>query len=146
MNRFNAPDGTPLVFDAYEPPPPGPRAAVLFLNGWSDHAGRWIPTAQGLRDARFAAYLLDQGADPFGVGGDLLEASRDRGYLEMVKLLEDRFAGLFGASPKGEAVAAAIRERDLDRVRRLLDEAPELLQAGDARSNLPIHWAVMTRH
>jgi acylglycerol lipase len=60
VNRFNAPDGTPLVFDAYEPPPPGPRAAVLFLHGWSDHAGRWIPTAQRLRDARFATYLLDQ--------------------------------------------------------------------------------------
>ncbi|HYT82440.1 MAG TPA: alpha/beta fold hydrolase [Gemmatimonadales bacterium] len=61
MIRFNAPDGTPLVFDAYEPgTPPGPRAAVLFLHGWSDHAGRWIPTAERLRAAGFAAYLLDQ--------------------------------------------------------------------------------------
>jgi lysophospholipase len=62
VNRFNAPDGTPLVFDAYELPSssPGPRAAVLFLHGWSDHAGRWTATARRLRDAGFAAYLLDQ--------------------------------------------------------------------------------------
>ena len=42
-------------------------------------------------------------------------------------------------------VAAAIRERDLEKVGRLLDEAPELLHAGDGRSSQPIHWAVMTR-
>lgn len=63
----------------------------------------------------------------------------------MEKLLEAKLAGLHGASPKGEAVAAAIRERDLPKVRSLLDASPELLHAGDARSNQPIHWAVMTR-
>ena len=40
MNRFNAPDGTSLVFDAYEPA--RPKAAVLFFHGWSDHAGRFL--------------------------------------------------------------------------------------------------------
>ena len=30
-------------------------------------------------------------------------------------------------------------------MRRLLDDSPELLHAGDERSNQPIHWAVMTR-
>ncbi len=47
--------------------------------------------------------------------------------------------------PRGEALAAAIREHDLPKVRRLLDAAPERLHAGDQRSNQPIHWAVMTR-
>lgn len=42
-------------------------------------------------------------------------------------------------------MAAAIRERDLGRVRGLLDEMPDLLRARDRRSNEPIHWAVMTR-
>lgn len=63
MTRFNAPDGTPLVFDAYEPPGASaarPRAAALLLHGWSDHAGRWATTGQRLRDAGVAAYLLDQ--------------------------------------------------------------------------------------
>jgi len=57
MNRLNAPDGTSLVFDAYEPA--RPKAAVLFLHGWSDHAGRWASTGRRLEAAGFAAYLLD---------------------------------------------------------------------------------------
>jgi len=57
MNRLNAPDGTSLVFDAYELA--RPKAAVLFLHGWSDHAGRWAGTGQRLQAAGFAAYLLD---------------------------------------------------------------------------------------
>jgi RNA polymerase sigma factor (sigma-70 family) len=91
-----------------------------------------------------ATYLLDHGADPLALG-DVLQIARDRGYVEMERLLESKFASLHGASSKGEAVAAAIRERDLDKLRQLLDKAPELLRAGDGRSNQPIHWAVMTR-
>ncbi len=68
MPSFIAPDGTPLVYDVYEPPPPAPlvsppaapRAAVLMLHGWSDHAGRWTHVAEHVRDAGFAAYVLDQ--------------------------------------------------------------------------------------
>ena len=58
MNRINAPDGTPLVYDAYEPA--RPTAAVLFLHGWGDDAGRWAATGARLQDAGFGAYLLDQ--------------------------------------------------------------------------------------
>src|SRR5258705_9182805 len=57
MNRLNAPDGTSLVFDAYEPA--RPKAAVLFLHCWSDHAGRWASTGKRLEAAGVAAYLLD---------------------------------------------------------------------------------------
>jgi ankyrin repeat protein len=105
------------------------------------------PLSFAVRENRLdvAAFLLDHDADPFGVGGDLVEAARDRGYPEMEELLTSRYASLHDASSKGEAVAAAIRERDPEKVRRLLDEAPELLHAGDARSSQPIHWAVMTR-
>jgi ankyrin repeat protein len=94
-----------------------------------------------------AAFLLAHGADPLSlaVNDNLLDITRDRGYAEMKKLLEANFATTHGASPKGEAIAAAIRERNLAAVRSLLDASPELLHAGDARSNQPIHWAVMTR-
>jgi len=58
MPTLTAPDGTQLVYDAYEPHEP--RAAVLVLHGWSDHAGRWREVGERLRDAGLAAYLLDQ--------------------------------------------------------------------------------------
>ena len=62
MNRVNAPDGTPLVYDAYEPA--RPSVAVLFLHDWHpDAAGlaeRFAETGAQLRDAGFAAYFLDQ--------------------------------------------------------------------------------------
>lgn len=92
-------------------------------------------------------FLLEHGADPLSLAVDnsLLEITRDRGYSEMEKLLEAHLATAYGASPAGEPIAAAIRERDLPKVQGLLDSSPELLHAGDAHSNEPIHWAVMTR-
>lgn len=94
-----------------------------------------------------AAFLLERDPDPFGlaVNDSLLQISRDRGYAEMERLLEDRMATLFGASSRGEAAAAAIRGKDMLALQGLLDSSPELLHAGDQRSNQPIHWAVMTR-
>ncbi|HEX2475195.1 MAG TPA: ankyrin repeat domain-containing protein, partial [Lacipirellulaceae bacterium] len=94
-----------------------------------------------------AEFLLDHGADPLSlaVNDSLVEITRDRGYAAMEKLLEHKLQLKFGASPKGEPVAAAIRERNLAKVLALLDESPELLHAGDLRGNQPIHWAVMTR-
>ncbi len=94
-----------------------------------------------------APFLLDHGADPLGlaVNDSFLDITRDRGYGEMEKLLEAKYASLHGASPKGEPIAAAIRDRNPEGVRSLLDASPELLHAGDERSNQPIHWAVMTR-
>lgn len=93
------------------------------------------------------AFLLDRDPDPYGlaVNDSLIEIARDRGYAEMERLLETKLAERHGASALGEPVAAAIRERDLARVRALLDASPDLLHAGDKRSCQPIHWAVMTR-
>jgi ankyrin repeat protein len=95
-----------------------------------------------------AALLLKHGADPLSlaVNDSLLDICRDRGYSEMQTLLETQYANKHGASRMGEPLAAAIRERDIEKVRGLLDASPELLHAGDDRSNQPIHWAVMTRN
>jgi ankyrin repeat protein len=92
-------------------------------------------------------FLLKQGADPFSlaVNDSLLDICRDRGYAEMGRLLETNFASIQRASSAGQAVAAAIRERDLAKVGSLLEASPELLHLGDERSNQPIHWAAMTR-
>ena len=62
MNRVNAPDGTPLVYDAYEPA--RPSVAVLFLHDWHPQpaglAEQFAATGALLQDAGFAAYFLDQ--------------------------------------------------------------------------------------
>jgi ankyrin repeat protein len=94
-----------------------------------------------------ARFLLEQGADPLSlaVSDSLIDITRDRGYSEMEKVLETNLATAHGASPRGEPIASAIRERDLAKVRSQLDASPQLLHAGDGRSNQPIHWAVMTR-
>lgn len=104
------------------------------------------PLSFAVRENQLAVadFLLDHGAEPL-VLGDVLEMARDREYAAMTELLERKLAGLHGASSEGEAVAAAIRNRDRAEVGRLLDRSPHLLRAGDARSNQPIHWAVMTR-
>src|SRR2546423_3637673 len=62
VNRVNAPDGTPLVFDAYEPSRAG--AAVLFLHDWHPTpeglSEQWAGLGAQLREAGFAAYFLEQ--------------------------------------------------------------------------------------
>ncbi len=94
-----------------------------------------------------ARFLIEHGADPFGlaVNDSLIQIASDRGYQEMRQVLETLYASTQGASPEGNAIAAAIRDRLPGKVRALLDASPELLRAGDERSCQPIHWAVMTR-
>lgn len=73
-----------------------------------------------------AAFLLERDPDPTGlaVNDSLLDIARDRGYADMEKLLETTLASRHGASPRGEAVAEAIRERQPGKVRSLLDASP----------------------
>ena len=95
-----------------------------------------------------ASFLIEHGADVINSGGagTLAELAHDRGYTEMEQLLQRALTAAAGGSPSGSApVAAALRDRDLPRVRRLLDASPELLHAVDEWTNQPIHWAVMTR-
>lgn len=60
MNRIIAPDGTPLIYDAYEPAQA--HVAVLFLHDWYPPGltDRWTQLGAVLRNAGFAAYFLDQ--------------------------------------------------------------------------------------
>lgn len=92
-------------------------------------------------------YLLERDPNPTGlaVNDPLTEIARDRGYVEMERLLTAKLAAIHNISVEGEPVAEAIRRNDAALMRRLLDASPELLHTGDLRSNQPIHWAVMTR-
>lgn len=93
-----------------------------------------------------AAFLLERKASPVSSGtpDTLLEIARDRGYVEMQQLLERAIAGKHG-SPVSGVVAEAIRARDLNKVKTLLDQSPQLLHTPDEGTNQPIHWAVMSR-
>ena len=92
-------------------------------------------------------FLLEHDRNPLDLWVDdgPLEIARDRGYTQMERLLTHTLEARFNASPKGEPVASALRDRDLERMRELLDAQPDLLAAGDSRSSQPIHWATMTR-
>jgi len=94
-----------------------------------------------------ARFLLEHDPNPLDLWVDdgPLEIARDRGCVEMERMLADTLETKFNASPKGEPIAAALREHDLHRVRQLLDAEPALIAQGDLRSNQPIHWAAMTR-
>ena len=94
-----------------------------------------------------ARFLLEHDHNPIDLWIDdsPLEIAHDRGYTEMERMLADTLETKFNASPKGEPVAKALRDHDLQRVRDLLDAEPALIHKGDERSNEPIHWATMTR-
>ncbi len=114
MNRVNAPDGTPLVYDAYEPA--RASVAVLFLHDWHPEpaglAERFAETGAQLRDAGFAAYFLDQRGH--GLLGDLQalrRAVRRRQDVPQV-LVGHGFGGLvvlrYLETQPGEPPAAAV--------------------------------------
>ena len=94
-----------------------------------------------------ARLLLEHDHNPVDLWVDdgPLEIARDRGYMEMERWLADTLETKFNASPKGEPIALALRNRDLGEMRALLEREPALVTKGDQRSNQPIHWATMTR-
>lgn len=93
------------------------------------------------------AYLLANGANPVssGTSDTLLQIARDRGYTAIQQLLEKALTRPGTDISEGEAIAAAIRARDINKVKALLDASPTAVHAPDENTNLPIHWAVMTR-
>ena len=92
-------------------------------------------------------FLLKKGADAtYELGDDSpLTIARDRGYGELAALLESNLKDAYHIVPEGASLAEIIRSRDIEQVRKTLEERPELIHAADARGNQPIHWAVMTR-
>jgi ankyrin repeat protein len=94
-----------------------------------------------------ARLLLEHDANPMDLWVDdsPIEIARDRGYAAMERMLMDTLETNFNASPKGEAVADALRKHDVKKMQEILDSQPELLNTGDKGSSQPIHWATMTR-
>ena len=95
--------------------------------------------------------LLDAGAEPgrsrfmFNSWHKLVPMAKERGYTEVVEVLESTLAQRYGYSPDFEPLAEAIRSRNRDAIEAILSDTPELAKASDVRGNNAIHWAVMTR-
>src|SRR2546430_30397 len=102
MPTLTAPDGTLLVYDMYEADTP--RAALLVLHGWGDHAGRWRDVGERLRAAGYSSYLLELRGHGRSGGrrGHLSRFSQLLGDLQafrrVVRLRTDRPQLLLGTS------------------------------------------------
>jgi len=91
------------------------------------------------------AYGADATARTLGWQDDPLTKARDRGYEEIAHLLELHLARNYQVSPAGSEIARLIREGRPSDALRKLEDASELVHAGDERGNTPLHWAVLTR-
>ena len=77
MAQLRAPDGSALAYDSYEPVGT-PRAAIIWVAGWSDHRTRWQQPAARLAAHGYAVYILDQRGhgDSAGIRGHLSRFSQ----------------------------------------------------------------------
>ncbi len=95
-------------------------------------------------------FLLEHGADATYRSGNPWHErptviAEERGYRELKELLEAHLEEAHGSTSHGQEIFQAIRERDLERLRRLLAATPSLLETLDERGNRPIHWAALVR-
>ncbi len=95
------------------------------------------------------AFLLEKGANPAYTSGSSwhespLTIARDRGYVDVLAVLEQKLKSEYNVVPEGGPIAEIIHSRNLLRLRETIAAQPQLIFAADERGNQPIHWAVMT--
>lgn len=99
---------------------------------------------------RIVQFLLDNGAEPgrsrfmYDSWQKLLPEARQRGYDDVVAVLESTLNARYGYDPEFDTMAEAMRNHDRAAVQSLLAKKPHLATAADVRGNTAIHWAVMT--
>src|SRR6266480_3576625 len=134
MPTLTAPDGTLLAYDMYEAA--APRAAVLALHGWADHAGRWRDVGERLCAAGYSSYLLDLRGHGRSGGrrGHLSRFSQLLGDLQafrrVVRLRTDRPQLLLGTSFGGLVALRRLETLRRPRVCRSVAHAPGPRPAG----------------
>ena len=94
--------------------------------------------------------LLQYGADAtakFGLSWQdtPLQKAIDRGQHDMISILQSHLQSTLHSNSLGESMAALIKERNEDEIKRWIDENPDAINSSDERGNSPLHWAVMTR-
>lgn len=92
--------------------------------------------------------LLEAGADPLvGIypnreANGALTTARERGYDEVVRVIEEWLGEQRGTTSVGEEICAAADQGDHARVRELVEEDPASVNATDARRQTPLFKAV----
>ena len=112
-------------------------------------------TYEYLSPIRFAArenhidivkYLVGKGARILYDFSDSLHTiATDRGYKTLADYITAELRRKFFIAAEGELLAGLIRNFDVSAVKEELQRNPELLFIADARGNLPVHWAALTR-
>ncbi len=101
--------------------------------------------------AEMVQFLLDHGADATFKSGNRwherpIAIAEERGHAEVQQILEKHLAETHQVTEGGERLAQMFRDRDEEGILAALKADPALLNAADARGNLPIHWTVLTRN
>ena len=96
-----------------------------------------------------ARFLLEQGAEvKFSYDVHWMDRpvtmALDRECREMVDLIESDQFEKWNICPAGDEIGNAFRKRDAELAKKLV--AGHGTNVADARGNLPIHWAALTRH
>ena len=131
MAQFRAPDGSALAYDAYEPVGT-PRAAIIWVTGWSDHRTRWQRPAERLRNTGYAVYLLDQRGhgDSAGIRGHLSRFSQLladlQAFRRLIRSKSDVPQILLGHSFGGLVVLRYLETQPSDPVARAVLASPWL--------------------
>src|SRR5436190_3218838 len=77
-------------------------------------------------------FLLASGANAgYESGSEFVTIARERGFEDLATLLEAKRKEQYYVVPEAASVVAAIKGRDLDQVRTLLEKQPDLLHAAD---------------
>jgi ankyrin repeat protein len=96
-------------------------------------------------------YLLEQGADAssyrtYPFQDSLLTIAQDREYGEIVELLLELAARRFPVDPRLADFLDAVQKADLEQVRRLLAESPNLARSSDDTGDTALHRAATIGH
>ena len=62
----------------------------------------------------------------------------------MISILQSHLQSTLQSNSLGESMAALIKERNENEIKRWIDENPDAINSSDERGNSPLHWAVMT--
>ena len=108
-----------------------------------------IHYAARIGHAEIVRTLLESGADPHRViqeeWASALTIARHNGHTDVVEVIENWLAEKSGSTPEGITLCDAVRQGELDRVYKMLDDDPSLIHAVNMDGNTALHVAVQTR-